>query len=270
MVKEQWSFLLRFEGPLVLHSLSYLILSQADRVMIGNMVGKAEAAYYSIAYSLANVVNLLQSSINQSLLPWRYQMLEEKKYKEIKNVTNYLLMMISALILLFILVAPEIMKLLFTDNYYEAVWSIPPVAASVYFMFLYTIFVNLESYYEQTKYVMYVSVVCGIINILLNYICIGYFGYIVCGYTTLISYILFAIGHYYFMSKIINKEIPGIAIFDKKNIFIISMLFLVFSIIFTILYKWRMVRYFLILIILFVVFLNKKYFISVINQIKMK
>ena len=266
MVKEHWDFLLRFEGPLVLHSLSYLVLSQADRIMIGNMVGKAEAAYYSIAYSLASIVNLLQSSINQSLLPWRYQMLEEKEYKKIRSVTNYLLFIMMVLILLFILIAPEIMKLLFTNNYYDAVWSIPPIAASVYFMFLYTVFVNIESYFEQTKYVMYVSVTCGIVNLFLNYICIRCFGYIACGYTTLFSYILFALGHYYFMSKIISKEILGVNLFDKKFIFMLSVLLVLLSVVFTIFYQWWVIRYSFILTIIFVIFLAKKHFVSLIRK----
>ena len=158
------------------------------------------------------------------------------------------------------------MKLLFTNNYYDAVWSIPPIAASVYFMFLYTIFVNIESYFEQTKYVVYVSVTCGIVNLFLNYICIRCFGYIACGYTTLFSYILFALGHYYFMSKIISKEILGVNLFDKKFIFMLSVLLVLLSVVFTIFYQWWVIRYSFILTIIFVIFLAKKHFVSLIRK----
>lgn len=253
-----WKFLLKFEGPLVMHSLSYLVLSQADRIMIGNQVGKAQAAYYSVAYSIANVVSLIQNSINQSLLPWRYQMLEQKEYKKIEKVTNYLLLMISAGVLVFILIAPEIIKLLFEETYYDAVWSIPPISVSVYFMFLYTIFVNIETYYEETKYVMYVSVVCAALNIVLNYICIGIFGYIACGYTTLVSYILFAIGHYYFMQKILKKNCPEGSVVDKKRVIEISIITIMIAMLFTLLYSKVIIRYLIVFAVIVIIIWKKE------------
>lgn len=247
-VKQQWKFSLTYQAPLVLHSLSYLILGQADRVMIGNIVGKEQAAFYSVAYNIAMVVSILQSSVNQTLLPWRYKALQEKHYEDIRRTTNGLIFAIGILITAFILVAPEIVYIMFTENYYEAVWSIPPVSLSVYFMFLYTIFVNVETYFEKTAYVMYVSVSCGILNIVLNYILIGPFGYIVCGYTTLFSYIMFSIGHYYFMNKTIKEAIPGEKIFDERMIIIISIMTSLAVICGTALYSYPLLRYAMIII----------------------
>lgn len=268
-VKKYWKFLLEFEAPLVLHSLSYLILSQADRVMIGNLVGSAQAAYYSVAYSIANVVSILQNSINQSLLPWRYEMLEKKNYEQIRKVTNYLLGAIGIFILIFILIAPEIMNILFTENYNESKWCIPPISVGVYFMFLYTIFVNIESYFEKTRFVMYVSVVCGIINIILNSICIQLFGYIACGYTTMISYILFALGHYYFTSKILNEENIDEQIVDVRMIVIISTIVIIFSIVITFLYPLPIIRYGIFVGVIFCIMWNLNRIRIILQKLKM-
>ncbi len=117
-VKGQWKFLILFEGPVVLHSLSYLILNQADRVMISKMVGNSQAAFYSVAYSLAVVISILQTSINQSLLPWRYQMMEQRDYKKIRDVTHGLLIGFAIAILMYILIAPEVIRLLFSVDYH--------------------------------------------------------------------------------------------------------------------------------------------------------
>ena len=242
-VKRFWKFLIKFEAPLVLHSLSYLILSQADRVMIGCMVGNAQAAYYSVAYSLSSIVIIFQNSINQALLPWRYQMLQNKNYKKLREVTSVLLVAMATIVLCVILVVPEIMKLFFASNYYEALWSIPPITVGVFFMFLYTIFVNIESYYEKTQYVMYVSVTCGVFNILLNYVCIKLFGYIACGYTTMISYILFALGHYFFMSKILNSEDVKDQVVDGKMVLFISIAVISIAIGITCIYDHILIRY---------------------------
>lgn len=269
-VKAFWRFCVRFEGPLVLHSLSFLILAQADRVMIGNMVGNSQAAFYSVAYSIANVVIILQNSVNQALNPWRFQKLEDKNYLSISKVTTSLLLFISSLIICFIMVVPECMRLLFPANYYEAIWCIPPISASVYFMFLYSIFVNIEEYYERTKYVVYVSVVCGLLNIVLNYFCISKFGYISCAYTTLISYILFALGHYYFMSKTLREVYVKDQVINKKAVFAISFLLVAVSVAVTTIYDNAYLRYCLFALLICTLLFYRKNIMQIVNQLKHK
>ncbi len=241
--KAQWKYMIAYQAPLVLHSLSYLVLGQADRVMIGHMVGDSEAAFYGVAYTLASAVTILQSSLNQALTPWRFQKLQEKNYDIVRSSTNSLLVVFAGAIMMLVLIAPELMKLLFTDEYYEAVWSIPPVSTGIFFMLLYSVFVSVESYYEKTQYIMYVSITCGLLNVLLNYICIPVWGYIACGYTTLVSYILFAALHYVSMKYVCKKAIPGVEIFSFKTIWGISMATLVAMVLLTMLYPYWIIRY---------------------------
>lgn len=270
-IKDQWCFMIKFEGPLVLHSLSYLILNQADRVMIGKMVGNAEAAYYSIAYNLATVIILFQNSVNQTLLPWRYQMLEKKNYKEIKYNTNILLGAFACVILIFILLAPEIMKILFTSNYYEAIWCIPPISVGVFFMFLYTVFVNIETYFEVTKYIMYVSVTCGLINIGLNYLGIIFFDYISCAYVTLFSYILFGLGHYYFMKKVLKENGINVhEVIDGKAVLLISIAILIGTILTILLYDFWTIRWIIIAVMFFTFVIKRKSIGKIVLSLKGK
>ena len=251
-----------------MHSLSYLVLSQADRIMIGNMVGKPQAGYYSIAYSIGNVITIFQTSLNQTLVPWRYQMLESENYESIRKVTNYLLFIFAVLIVLFVLISPELMIFLFSKEYSDSIWSVPPIALSVYFMFLYTIFVNIETYFEQTQYVMYVSVFCAIVNILLNYFAIPVLGYIACGYTTAISYILFSIGHYFFMNLIVKKKLGNVKIFDVNIIIFISLFLVISVLIVTFLYKYMTVRYIILFTLLILGVLNRDKVFNVIKIVR--
>lgn len=268
-VKEYWSYTIKFVIPLMLNGLSYLVLGQADRVMIGRMVGDAQAAYYSIAYSLATTVNIVQDAINQVVIPWRYQKMEDRQFDDIRNASNALLIGVGGMILMFILIMPEVIGVLFPQTYYEAVWCIPPISASVYFMFLYSLFVSFETYYEQTKYVMYVSVTCGLLNIVLNYFCIKRFGYVVCAYTTLFSYICFAAGHYYFSHKLIKKREPNAAIFDVKIICVISCVLLVASIGITLIYPYAYIRYGILLVAVGIAFLCRNKIWDVLRRIKL-
>lgn len=266
--KQYWKYCLVFEGPLVFHSLSYLILAQADRVMIRELIGSRQAAFYSVAHTIAGVVIIFQSSINVSLSPWRYQMLEDKNYGAVKKVTSELLVAFWIMITLFILFVPEMMKIIFPIEYFEAVWCIPPVSSGVFFIFLYSIFVNIEEYYERTTYVVYVSVTCGIINIVLNYCFINIFGYIACAYTTLFSYMLFAAGHYYFMRKTLKMAQVKEDVVNGKVTLMISGLVILCSVLATILYKMPLIRYGLLLCGATILFIKRKEITNAYKQIK--
>lgn len=257
-LKQYFSFNLSFGAPLVIHSLSFLVLSQADRIMISNMIGDSQAAFYSVAYSIASVITIIQNSINQSMVPWQYQMLEKQQFSQIRNVIHKLLLLFSIAIILFLMIIPEAMEILFTPDYYEAIWCIPPLSTSIYFMFVYSVFVNCESYYENTRYIMYVSVICGALNIILNYFAIQQFGYISCAYTSLISYVLFALGHYAFMRIIMQKEGIKENIVNPPLVVAISAFLVLASIGVTLLYNHTIVRYSIILFILLLIFILRK------------
>ncbi|MBR1658523.1 MAG: oligosaccharide flippase family protein [Synergistaceae bacterium] len=263
MVRERKFFLdnlrfcLTFQTPLVVHSLSFLILGQSDRMMISEMVGRSEAAIYSVSYSLAVVVSIFQSSINQVFQPYRYQKMQEGDDTAIRNTTNSLLILFAGMIINFILIAPETIGILFPKYYYDAIWVIPPVSVGIFFIFLYSIFVDVESFYEKTKYVMYASIVCAVTNIFLNYVGIKSFGYIACAYTTLISYILFAVMHYTFMKRTCRECGIDKKYFDIKRITAISSLVTIFGVGLAFLYPYIALRYVIFAIVIIVIFIKK-------------
>jgi O-antigen/teichoic acid export membrane protein len=232
-VKEYALFAVKFQGPLVFHSLSYYILNQSDRVMIDKFADSTSVAYYSVAYSLAMVIILVQTSLNQVLKPWRFKKLEEKQYEDVRKNSNMLVVSIGLVIIVFMLIVPEVFKILFTENYYEALAVMPPITVSVYFLFLYTIFVDIESYYGKTTYIAYVSTSCAILNVILNYLGLKFFNYIICAYTTLVCYVVMSFLHYLFMRKTCREagitEIPADARFIWRFSLIMLAAFLVIN-----------------------------------------
>ena len=44
------------------------------------------------------------------------------------------------------------------ESYIDAIWVIPPIAMSVYFMFAYDLFAKFEFYYEKTKLISFATV----------------------------------------------------------------------------------------------------------------
>ncbi len=250
LVAEQWKFLLSFQAPSVVHAMSYILLSSADKIMIGAMIGNSEAGIYSIAVTLASVISILCMSVNQVLKPWRYQRMECKDYLNIKKKSNVLLIGFGLLVILWILIAPDVLKLFFKPDYYPAIWVIPPVSMSVFFVFLYSMFVNIEEYYYQTKYTMFATSISAVVNIIMNWFLIRIWGYIACAYTTLGCYILLAVLHLYWASKAAKKNNNSITtMFNIKFICAWSLFLVAFQLLITITYSIDVVRYGLVVVL---------------------
>ena len=263
-----WKHALNVELPLLPHSLSLTILGSSDRIMIRNMVGAAEAGIYSVAYSAGVVVNVLKKSIVDALKPWLYQKIKEQDYGLIRSTVNIVMVLVTFISAVFIALAPEIIFVMAPVQYHEAVYVIPPVAASSYFTFLYNIFSIVGMYYEKTKKIMVASVSGAVLNLVLNVICINLFGYIAAAYTTLICYMFFAFAHYIIMRLICREYLNNIEIYDMKFIIILSIIVVLMSIIFTFTYGNMLIRYLIIAIICTVAFWKRNLFISSIRELK--
>ncbi len=243
--KKYWKETFVFNITLVPYLLSTTILNQADRIMISRMVGAAEAAIYSVAYSIAMLMQLFNNAVSDAFIPWLYRRLKNKEYNQIEPVTNKLLILVAGINLLLILFAPEIITIFAPSQYKEAVWVIPPIAASVYFMFLFQRYINVEVYYGATTNVSVTSISVAILNVVLNYICIKQWGYFAAGYTTLVSYMLFCIVHYFNLKYICKKECDNQQIFTARYTVILGIAFLILIFVMMLFYEHSVLRFIL-------------------------
>jgi O-antigen/teichoic acid export membrane protein len=253
-VKSYWLYALKFNIPLIPHYLSMIVLGQVDRIMISKMKGMEYAAIYGVAYSIGKIPLVINASISASFIPWIYQRIKNKDYKNIAKISNTLFILICCLSCGLMLFAPEIIMIFSTTSYYEAIEIVPPIAASVFFTFIYNQVSTVEFYFGKTIYIMYASVIGTIINVFLNYFAINMFGYIAAAYTTMICYILFALFHYIVMKTQCKHNDIKDHIFDGKFIVTLSIGLLIFVVIVEAAYSNIILRYILILI-LFVLFM---------------
>lgn len=266
--KEYWHYALKFNIPLVPHYLSQIVLNQSDRLMINSLCGPAEAAYYSVAYSIAMVLEILNNSVAATMNPWIYRALQDKEYKKIGKLSCYVIGLIAVLNLAVVLCAPEMMKVLAPNSYQAALWVIPPVTVSVFFSFLYTLFVAVEYHFEKTHYVTIATIIGAVLNIVLNALLIPVFGFVAAGYTTLACFILYAFAHYYFMRKVIKQYLSGVEIYNVRIIFLIGAALLIGSGVIMLLYKTVAIRYGLLLLILIALLWKRKMLAGLVQTLK--
>ena len=124
----------------------------------------------------------------------------------------------------------------------DAIYVIPPVAASVFFIFLYSLFSTIEYYYQKTGFIAIATCICAVANLILNYIFINIYGYYAAGYTTVVCYIGLACLHYFFYRKVSKEEDCG-NIYDGKLCVILSVTVLAVMLIMALTYQYSWVRY---------------------------
>ena len=246
--RKYWKYAVVLCIPLVPHYLSQTVLNSADRIMISNMVGDSEAGIYSLAYSISQIMILFNTALMSTLNPWIFTKIKEKKNKEIGPVAYISLIVIAAVNLGLILIAPEAVAIFAPASYYEAIYVIPPVAMGVYFLYSYDLFSKFAFYYEKTYFVTIVSIFGAILNIILNYIFIKTFGYIAAGYTTLVCYIVYCFGHYMFMRKIVNDKCNGVQPYSVNVYLEITFAFLLIGFLLLLTYDYQIIRYAIIIV----------------------
>ena len=231
-----WKYALKLDLPLIPHYLSMTVLGSSDRIMINSLCGKSYTALYSVPYNASMIMQIVTSSINSSFIPWTYQKCKEREYKKLNEFSSILLILVMVITLIPSLFAPELVWLLGSNKYSDSMWVVPPVSCSVFFMFLYSLFSNVELYYEKSKNIMIASTGAAIGNIILNYIFISLFGYIAAAYTTLVCYIFLSVLHYVFMMKICREQQITEPIYNVKLILALSIFLIIYSVGVTILF----------------------------------
>ena len=238
-----WKYAVGFNLPLIPHYLSQTVLNSADRIMIKAMVGSEEAGIYSLAYSISLIMTLFNTALMQTISPWIYQKIKSKKAEEIAPIAYTTLLLIAVVNIVLIAFSPEAVAVFAPKEYYDAIYVIPPVAMSVFFMYSYDLFAKFAFYYEKTNFVMIASVTGAVLNVVLNYIFIGKFGYVAAGYTTLVCYIIYAMAHYAFMNKVCDQECGGLRPYKLKYILEISIGFIFVGFILLLTYRTIWMRY---------------------------
>ena len=264
--KEYWKYALSFNIPLVPYYVSQMIFNQSDRLMINKICGRSDAAKYGVAYTLAIILNFILTAINGSYTPWLYRQIKERKFEANKKVSLAIAVLMAFLLLGVIALAPEIIFILAGAKYAEAIWVVPPVAMSLIFLFYTQLFANIEFYFEEKYYLAAGSILSAVTNIVLNAWLIPIYGYVAAGYTTLFSFMLFALCNYWCMVKVCKKREMDYHIYDLKALIILALVFMGLGFILTCLYSYILARLVLVGIVLLTMIVFHKQIIQLVKR----
>ena len=267
--KQYWKFSLALSIPLIGNSIATQILSVSDRTMISKMVGNSEVGIYSTLYTVSSLSLIIWQAINSSFIPYLYDNLEKpEKRDEIKSLATKLLVAFSIVAFILTMMAPEIVKILATEEYYKAIYIMPPIAAGVFLTSVSNMYSNVLIYHKKTNYIMISSSVAAIVNLILNYFGIRMFGYLAAAYTTLIAYIILGTMQAVISERVHRKAVGDKkdSVYDTKTILILSVITIVCCILCLVLYSKTILRYLIMLIICAGMYVKRKEILKIFNK----
>ena len=145
------------------------------------------------------------------------------------------------------------------ESYAEAAWVVPPVAMSILLLFYSQLFINVEFYDEEKKLLVWGSIGSAVLNVILNALLIPIFGFVAAGYTTLFSYIAFAVANYFTMQIAVKRQGETMDAFDLKSLILLFIGFAALAFTAMALYNLPIVRYIIIgMVLLSVAIMHKK------------
>lgn len=236
--KEYWRYGLGISLPLVVHTFSQQILNQFDRIMINTMVGVAQVGIYGFIQTIASILQIIVQSMDNAWSVWMYEQLNQNQYLQIKEKSKAYTLLMNILYIGFISLAPDVIRIAGTKEYYGGIAMVIPLAFAIYFVFLYSLPVHVEYFYKKTKFIAVGTSLAAGINIALNYIFIRKYGYTASAWTTLVSYILL-----FFFHWIIAKRIDKNPMFPVKMIVVSIGSLIVYSVWILCVLNYRYIRW---------------------------
>jgi O-antigen/teichoic acid export membrane protein len=236
--------------PLVFNALAGNVLATSDRIMIKQMVGAEETAIYTVPYTVASLMSIIWTALNQAWTPWLYDRLHEGNFTTVREKSKLYLGIYAIFIIPALLVTPEIILILAGRAYYEARYIMPPIIVGCVFQFVYGMYVNIETFEKKTWLIVKGTFGAAMINIVLNFIFIPKLGYLAAAYTTLVGYFFLMLFHSLSVKRLGNYE----GIYDEKWIKFVVFGVFVLHFVFMVLYRYVVIRYILLALYLVLLF----------------
>lgn len=168
--KQDYRESLAFGVPLIPHSIGIFLLSAADRVVINDRAGLAQAGIFMVAAQLAGALGLLFDAINNAFVPWLYARLKSDDIaarRMIVRRTYKWFGVLLAMAALSFAAGPVVTRLMVSDKYHEAATLVGWLVLGQCFNGMYLMVTNYVFYSKRTGMLAVGTIVSGLASIAL-------------------------------------------------------------------------------------------------------
>jgi len=178
---------LKFGIPTIVGNLSYWIVNSLDRYIIGILLGTALVGYYSPGYTLGSSIGMLYYPLAFLLTATLAKTYDENNLEEVKKILSYSFKYLMAFAIP--LLSKPILTVLSTQEIASQGYLITPfVALSALLFGVYGIMSEVLVLEKRTLISGRIWIIAAMLNIVLNFVLIPYFGIIGSAIATLIAF----------------------------------------------------------------------------------
>lgn len=170
--------LLAYSFPFLLSTIVSVVLSRTDRFLLKAFYSLEAVGIYALAIKFISLIEVLFSEpFKNSYGAFRFSVIHQANAKEIQSrIVVYVMAGVGFLALGISGFAIDILRLLSPSQYWDAASIIPILAIGTIIGSLIYPFQTGILYAKKTRYVFYVSVIAGVLQVLLNISLIPRFG----------------------------------------------------------------------------------------------
>lgn len=197
--------LVSFGWPLMLGNIFLLFISLSDRWFIIELLGEEQLGQYSYVYKFSDLtLTFLVYSFNIVFVPIMWRSYKKNSFSILFHKIEKTLLIVFPIISLLITLLSIVLATFFTLNqaFMSGFHLIILLSFSHLFYGFYLFQVLKIQMYSKTKNVIFVTAFAALMNLLLNYFLINYYGILGAGIATFISYIILMLNVENICSKI--------------------------------------------------------------------
>jgi O-antigen/teichoic acid export membrane protein len=220
---------LRVALPMIPHNYSSYLLNSSDRVVMNVLkINISQIGLYNIAYTFGNYFETVGEAVGMAVGPFYSKLYSSKKptaLRDERRLTFFLASCFIAATFLLSLWLREVFMLLIGNKELQAGYSIGIIIIMSYaYRPMYWSAGIKLSMFEKTSLLWRISFIAGMINVILNFIFIPYFGIYAAAANTMVSLLYMGFSGYYFKSY---KKMEGLDHYPLYWIAVIMLLTLV-------------------------------------------
>lgn len=186
----QWLILMKQGLPFYLSALLTMFYIRVNIIMLSKLVSDTEIGFYMASLNLVENLYFIRIAFNTSIFPAfsrMYGVSSDSLKKAYIKITKYLIILSVAVSIGTILVSEKVISLIYGSEFLPAV----PVLNILIFLWVFSFFSNTQSsllfsIQKETSQLRIMFVAC-LVNIILSYVLIKWYGYIGAAYASVLT-----------------------------------------------------------------------------------
>lgn len=181
--------------PLALAAMLTYFSNGYDKVILERGGDIESLGYYSVACSMAHYINVFSNAIKGTFQPDMYQAISQRNIKKVFKVALLAIGSVSLIVIAFIIFCPWIIDILTAGRYVQSTQLCRIVALSAITSTVYYQISQFTYGTGHSKITLINKIIGTVINIVLITIMINRLGAVGAAWSTVISFIVFAVGN---------------------------------------------------------------------------